>query len=66
MGNKISSFSQPIVAMAKESVNQSYNLSLRDAVLFEKKLFHSTFATHDRKEGMSAFSEKRKPNFTNN
>ncbi|EGR30138.1 mitochondrial short-chain enoyl-coenzyme a hydratase 1 precursor, putative [Ichthyophthirius multifiliis] len=63
---QISSFSSPIVQMAKECVNQSYNLTLRDGVQFEKKVFHATFATEDRKEGMSAFVEKRKPNWKNN
>lgn len=58
---KIASLSQPIIAMAKECVNAAHNLSLRDGIQFEKRVFHSTFATHDRKEGMGAFAEKRKP-----
>lgn len=65
IGAKIASLSQPIVAMAKECVNQAYNLTLRDGIQFEKRVFHSTFATADRKEGMTAFSEKRKPVWKN-
>lgn len=49
--------------MAKEAVNASFNLSLTDGIHFEKRIFHSSFAMDDRKEGMTAFMEKRKPNF---
>jgi enoyl-CoA hydratase len=66
MGNKIASFSKPIVAMAKEAVNKAHELPLSQGLSFEKKLFWSTFATKDQKEGMGAFAEKRKPNFTDN
>ncbi|EAR87285.1 enoyl-CoA hydratase/isomerase (macronuclear) [Tetrahymena thermophila SB210] len=62
---KIASLSQPIVAMAKEAVNQAHNLPLKDGLQYEKRLFHSTFATQDRKEGMTAFAEKRKPQWKN-
>ncbi|UWQ17739.1 enoyl-CoA hydratase [Jannaschia sp. M317] len=48
---------------AKEAVNQSQELGLRDGLLFEKRLFHALFATEDRKEGMDAFVEKREPQF---
>jgi enoyl-CoA hydratase len=65
LGEKIASFSQPIVAMAKEAVNAAFNTTLATGTEFERRLFHSTFATKDQKEGMAAFSEKRKPNFTN-
>ncbi|KAK3091165.1 hypothetical protein FSP39_017642 [Pinctada imbricata] len=61
---KISSFSKITVGMCKESVNAAYELSLKEGLHFEKRLFHATFATNDRKEGMTAFSEKRAPNFT--
>ena len=47
--------------MAKEAVNASYNNTLDQGVVFERRLFHSTFSTHDQKEGMSAFAEKREP-----
>mmetsp|Transcript_700 Transcript_700/g.1020 ORF Transcript_700/g.1020 Transcript_700/m.1020 type:complete len:290 (-) Transcript_700:43-912(-) len=61
---KIASMSQPIVAMAKECVNESQELSLTEGLQYEKRLFHSTFATADKKEGMNAFVEKRNPNWT--
>jgi enoyl-CoA hydratase len=51
--------------MAKESVNKAYEMTLSEGVKFERRLFHSTFATEDQKEGMSAFAEKRKANFKN-
>ncbi|MEM7438723.1 MAG: enoyl-CoA hydratase [Pseudomonadota bacterium] len=54
----------PITTMAvKEAVNRSYETTLREGILFERRLFHSLFATEDQSEGMSAFSEKRKPEF---
>ena len=57
--------SQPIANMAKECVNMSYNLSLRDGIQYEKRIFHSTFGTEDRREGMAAFVEKRPANWKN-
>jgi enoyl-CoA hydratase len=65
IGERISSMSQPIVMMAKEAVNRAYETTLAEGVRFERRLFHSTFATEDRKEGMAAFIEKRKPSFQN-
>jgi enoyl-CoA hydratase len=59
----ISGFSLPAVLMAKESVNRAYESSLSEGILFERRVFHSTFATEDQKEGMKAFVEKRKPIF---
>ena len=50
---------QPIVAIAKEAVNRAYETTLTEGLLFEKRAFHSTFATKDRKEGMAAFVERR-------
>mmetsp|Transcript_51909 Transcript_51909/g.82814 ORF Transcript_51909/g.82814 Transcript_51909/m.82814 type:complete len:310 (+) Transcript_51909:27-956(+) len=64
LANKITSKSQPIVAITKECVNRAYESSLKEGLLFERRLFHSTFSTKDQKEGMSAFREKRKPKFT--
>ena len=49
--------------MTKESVNRSYETTLSEGVRFERRLFHSMFATEDKTEGMAAFIEKRKPNF---
>lgn len=66
MGEKIASFSQVSVAMAKETVNAAYELNLEEGLRFERRIFHSMFALKDQKEGMSAFMEKRKPTWTNN
>lgn len=60
---RIASMSRPVVMMVKESVNRSYETTLREGLLFERRVFHSTFATEDQKEGMAAFVEKRQPNF---
>ena len=60
---RIAELSQPIVMMAKESVNRAFESTLAEGVRFERRLFHSAFATEDQKEGMSAFVEKRKPAF---
>ena len=49
--------------MAKESVNRSFEVSLAEGLRFERRLFHSLFATEDQKEGMTAFVEKRKATF---
>ena len=57
------SFSLPAVMMVKESVNRAYETTLAEGVHFERRLFHSLFATEDQKEGMAAFVEKRKPVF---
>jgi enoyl-CoA hydratase len=62
---KIAALSRPVVFMAKEAVNRAYESTLAEGVLFERRVFHSTFALDDRKEGMSAFSEKRPPTFKN-
>jgi enoyl-CoA hydratase len=51
------------VLMVKECVNRAGELALSEGVRFERRAFHSLFATHDQKEGMSAFVEKRKPAF---
>ncbi|KAK3586128.1 hypothetical protein CHS0354_033251 [Potamilus streckersoni] len=61
---KISGFSKLTIAMCKEAVNTAYELSLQEGLHFEKRIFHATFATKDRQEGMMAFLEKRQPNFT--
>jgi enoyl-CoA hydratase len=59
----ICEFSGPSVMMAKECVNRAYEGTLSDGILFERRLFHSLFATDDQKEGMDAFVNKRKPAF---
>jgi enoyl-CoA hydratase len=65
VAGKIASLSRPIVQMAKEAVNRAYETTLAEGVRFERRLFHSTFATEDQKEGMAAFIEKRKPVYKN-
>jgi len=61
----IASYSQPIVMMAKETVNRAQEMSQEEGIRFERRLFLSMFATEDQKEGMAAFIEKRKPGFRN-
>ncbi|KAL0279536.1 UNVERIFIED_CONTAM: hypothetical protein PYX00_001067 [Menopon gallinae] len=65
LADKISSQSPLIVAMCKESVNRAYETTLAEGLYFEKRLFNATFGTYDRKEGMTAFAEKRPPQFKN-
>ncbi|ALG68383.1 enoyl-CoA hydratase [Beggiatoa leptomitoformis] len=60
---QMAKLSQPVVMMAKECVNRAYESSLTEGLLFERRVFHATFALEDQKEGMSAFIEKRTPNF---
>jgi enoyl-CoA hydratase len=57
--------SRPAVMIAKEAVNRAYETTLSEGVRFERRVFHSLFATEDQKEGMAAFVEKRKPRFKN-
>ena len=59
----IAAYSQPSVMAAKESINRAYESGLAEGMLFERRMFHSLFATEDQKEGMTAFVEKRKPVF---
>jgi len=61
----IANMSRPVVYMVKESVNVAFSTTLQEGLRFESRAFHSTFATEDRREGMAAFAEKRKPNFKN-
>ncbi|WP_322544787.1 enoyl-CoA hydratase [Rhodococcoides fascians] len=60
----IAEMSLPVAMMAKEAVNRSFETTLTEGVRFERRVFHSTFATDDQKEGMAAFVEKRTPVFT--
>lgn len=61
----IANMSLPMVMMIKESINRAYETTLAEGVQFERRLFHSTFATEDQKEGMRAFVEKRTAKFKN-
>lgn len=66
VARKIASMSKPTAIMAKEAVNAAFETGLQDGLKYERRIFHSTFATNDRKEGMTAFAEKRKANWTDN
>ncbi len=61
----IASMSLPSVLAAKEAVNRAFETSLAEGIRFERRIFHSLFATRDQKEGMAAFIEKRPPTFDN-
>lgn len=62
----IADFSLPVAMMIKESVNRSFEASLNEGILFERRSFHAVFALEDNKEGMNAFLNKRAPEFKNN
>ncbi len=61
--SKIASHSLPMTMIAKEAVNRAFETTLAEGVKFERRTFHATFALEDRLEGMTAFAEKRKPNW---
>jgi enoyl-CoA hydratase len=61
----IAAMSLPSVLAAKEAINRAFETSLAEGVRFERRIFHSLFATEDQKEGMAAFVEKRPPKFKN-
>src|SRR5437016_7478587 len=65
VAERVSQMSRPIAMMVKEAVNRAFETTLAEGVRFERRLFHSTFATEDQKEGMAAFVGKRKPAFKN-
>ena len=65
VATRIAGLSRPSVVLAKDAVNRAYETTLSEGVRFEKRVFHSLFATEDQKEGMQAFMEKRKPAFRN-
>ena len=60
----IAQMSLSAARMAKEAVNRAFESPLSEGLLYERRLFHSAFATDDQSEGMAAFIEKRAPNFT--
>ncbi len=60
---KIAEKSQITVMVVKEMVNRSYETTLEEGLLFERRGFYALFATEDQKEGMAAFIEKREPQF---
>jgi enoyl-CoA hydratase len=57
--------SLPATMLAKEAVNRAFETTLAEGVRFERRVFHSLFATEDQKEGMAAFVEKRPAKFKN-
>ncbi len=61
---QIATYSRPVVAMLKQLVNSSLETSLDQGLKNERQQFKATFALDDQKEGMVAFAEKRKPEFT--
>jgi enoyl-CoA hydratase len=61
----IAGYSKVAVIAAKEVVNKSQDLGIRDGVEFERRVFHSLFGSEDQKIGMKAFAEKKKPEWTN-
>ncbi|EEH45059.1 uncharacterized protein PADG_01209 [Paracoccidioides brasiliensis Pb18] len=61
----IASYSRVAVVAAKEVVNKSQELSLKEGVEFERRLFHGLFGSKDQKIGMTAFAEKKKPEWSN-
>ena len=63
VAKKICKLSQPVLMIAKECVNRAYETTLTEGVRFERRLFHSTFSTEDKSEGMAAFMEKRTAQF---
>ena len=63
LAEKIASMSLPVAMMVKESINRSYETTLSEGLLFERRVFHATFSLQDQKEGMAAFVEKRPAQF---
>jgi enoyl-CoA hydratase len=63
LAGEIAQLSPVAVLLAKEAVNRSFETHLEEGLQFERRNFYLTFATEDQKEGMSAFVEKRKPNY---
>ena len=61
----IAAKSLPVAMMAKEAVNRAYEVTLSEGIQFERRVFHSLFATEDQSEGMAAFVDKRSPQFKN-
>jgi enoyl-CoA hydratase len=64
LADTIAEKSQPVAAMAKAAVNLAFETGLSEGVRAERRLFYTTFATEDRREGMQAFVEKRTPAFS--
>lgn len=65
IGGQVARHSLPVLLAIKESVNRSFESSLSEGLLFERRLFHAGFSLVDQKEGMAAFLERRSPDFVN-
>ncbi len=65
IAKSIANLSKPSVMLAKEATNRALETTLAEGILYERRVFHSLFATEDQKEGMNAFIEKRQPHFKN-
>jgi enoyl-CoA hydratase len=65
VADTIATMSLPSVLAGKEAVNRAFEAGLSEGVVFERRIFHSLFATEDQKEGMKAFAEKRPPKWKN-
>jgi enoyl-CoA hydratase len=63
LGERIAAQSLPAAAMVKDAVNRAFEMPLAEGLAYERRAFHAMFATQDQKEGMAAFSAKRKPDF---
>jgi enoyl-CoA hydratase len=63
VAEKIAAQPLPAAAMIKDAVNRAFEMPLAEGLAYERRAFHAMFATHDQKEGMAAFSAKRKPDF---
>jgi enoyl-CoA hydratase len=63
LAEKIAAQPLPAAAMVKDAVNRAFEMPLAEGLAYERRAFHAMFATHDQKEGMAAFSAKRKPDF---
>jgi enoyl-CoA hydratase len=63
VADTIAAMSKPAAMMAKEAVNRAFETTLAEGVHVERRLFHATFALSDQREGMTAFVEKRQPQF---
>jgi enoyl-CoA hydratase len=63
LAETIAAMPLPAVLAAKEAVNRAFETTLAEGIRFERRVFHGLFATHDQKEGMAAFVEKRAPKF---
>ena len=62
---RVAAMSTPAVLSVKDAINRAFETSLAEGVRFERRAFHALFSTHDQKEGMTAFIEKRSPSFQN-